>query len=95
MKIGQAIKDIRKHKDIKQYELATAIGISQTSLSQIEADLKYPHTKTLKKIAKAFDIPEQLIYFLSIKDSDVPKSKKELYVALFPIVKDLIYRIID
>ncbi len=57
MKIGQTIKEIRKRKGIKQYELATAIGVAQTSLSQIESDLKYPHFTTLKKIAKAFNMP--------------------------------------
>jgi transcriptional regulator with XRE-family HTH domain len=50
MNIGQAIKEVRKNKNLSQGELAALIPLSQTSLSQIESGIKTPSTGTVKKI---------------------------------------------
>lgn len=84
MNIGTAIKKIRLEKKLSQGELAKAIEISQTSLSQIEKGLKRPSSKTLDKICKIFDVPETIIHLYALEESDIPKSKKELYKALYP-----------
>lgn len=95
MKIGQTIKDLRKLKGVKQKDFCKIIGISQNALCQIEGDVAYPHSNTLKSIAKAFDMPEQMIYLLSIKESDVPKHKKEAYRILYPTIKQMIHSLIE
>lgn len=89
MKIGNAIKELRKRKGIRQNVFCKMIGLSQTSLSLIEGDVKYP--RTLNKIAKTLNIPEHFIYLLSATEKDVPKNKKELFKILYPVIKDLIY----
>ena len=95
MKIGQAIKELRKNKGMKQNVFCQKIGISATSLSQIENDLKYPHQNTLKAIAKTLEVPEQMIYLLSMTSEDIPAHKREIYNNAFPLIKALIYQIIN
>lgn len=95
LRIGAAIKELRKRKKMSQGELADAIGTSQTSLSQIEGNVTYPHTKTIQKIAAFFEMPEQFIYLLSITENDVPEKNKEIYKIVYPSVKQMLYSIID
>lgn len=94
MKIGKAIKQFRKEKKLSQVELADSCGITQTSLSQIEADITKPTQKNLDGICSALGIPELLLYISSIDESDVPERKKEAFHTLFPIVKDMMTNIL-
>jgi len=89
MKIGRTIKQLRKEKKLSQIELTDECGITQTSLSQIEADLTRPTQKNLNSICNALGITESLLYILSIEEDDVPESKKEAFQTLFPSVKDM------
>lgn len=94
MKIGQAFKIIRKHKAISQMDFAAQIGISQTSLSQIESDIKRPSVITMKKMCELLNIPEPLIYLLATEETDIPESRKQMYNALYPTLKNVIFQII-
>ena len=40
--LGENIQTIRKHRKMKQQELADAIGINMQSLSKIERGVNYP-----------------------------------------------------
>lgn len=62
MKIGSAIKSIRKKQNISQCELANKVGVSPTSITLFEQDKRYPHPNTLEKICKALNTPELVIY---------------------------------
>ena len=92
MNLGLAIKEIRKQKSLSQTELAKKASLSQTALSQIEGG-KRPGINTLKKISKALEIPESLIYVMAIEKQDVPTKKQTLYDSLFPVIKSLIMQI--
>ena len=48
--LGENIQTIRKHKGMKQQELADKIGINMQSLSKIERGVNYPTFDTLEKI---------------------------------------------
>lgn len=72
MKLGKVIKDLRKAKGINQTDLATKVGISQTSLSNIEVDKRMPHYKTLISIAKALEIPLPFILIKAYDIEDTP-----------------------
>lgn len=62
--INQALKKIREFHNMKQYELANTIGISNSYLSEIESGKKSPSLELLKKYSEVFDIPvSSLIYF--------------------------------
>ena len=52
--LGENIQIIRKHRGMKQQELANKIGINMQSLSKIERGVNYPTFDTLeKKIGRA------------------------------------------
>lgn len=90
MNIGAAIKELRKEKDISQKELSSLTKISPTSLSLIETGAKQPSNRNLAKIAKALNTSISSIYLLAIEETDIPRSKQELFKVLFPSIKQLI-----
>lgn len=89
MKIGPAIKQIRKQIGLTQTQLSAATGISQTSLSKIESGESTPAKKNLEKIAAALDVPTSVIYIIGMEDADVPTKRKKMYSLLFPTIKKL------
>lgn len=92
MNLGTAIKELRKSKGLSQIQLAKKASLSQTALSQIEKG-KRPGIQTLKKISTALEVPESLIYAMSIEKDDVPAHKQMLYEKLFPVIKGLVIQI--
>ncbi len=95
MDFGKAIMLIRKQVGLKQYELAEACGISQTSLSLIETGTKRPSERTIKKICTACDIPDSVLYILCMQDTDIPENKKEIYGLVYPSIRNLALQMID
>ena len=93
MNVGEAIKNIRKAKDISQKELAERAGISPPSLSQIESGIQRPNPTTMQKLCKELDVPEPLIYILAMDINDVPSEKRGLYEVLFPTIRNMILQI--
>lgn len=51
--LGEAAKRFRRRADLTQAELADKTGLTQATISQIEAGKKLPGVKTLIRIAKA------------------------------------------
>jgi len=94
MKIGSAIKSIRKKIGVPQWELADKCGLSQTSMSQIENNIKRPHSKTIAKICEALEIPESIIYIIAMEDVDVPSNKKNTYNLVYPSIKSLALQLV-
>ena len=92
MKIGEAIKELRKNRGLSQQDLAEAAGITQTALSQIETGSR-PGEQTLTNLSKALKVPEVMIHLLTYDRNDVPRAKRELYDKLFPVVRSLIKEI--
>ena len=60
--LGENIQTIRKHKGMKQQELADKIGINMQSLSKIERGVNYPTFDTLEKIMDVLGVtPNELL----------------------------------
>lgn len=95
MNIGNAIKEIRKKAGMTQGTLSEATGISQTSLSKIEASGTVPSEKNLKKIAEVLGVPPSLIYILGMEETDVPEHKLESYKILFPALTKLALQMVE
>jgi transcriptional regulator with XRE-family HTH domain len=93
MKIGPALRELRKNKKISQGDLAKKAGISQTSLSQIEAGIKRPSEKTLEKLCLALSISEPLLNLMAIDINDIPQDRRILFEALYPNLKRMILQI--
>ena len=64
MNIGKIIKDVRKAKNIKQYELAEKSGLSTAALCLIEQGKSYPSNNNLKKIFESLEIKESYLLVL-------------------------------
>jgi transcriptional regulator with XRE-family HTH domain len=94
MNIGRTIAVLRKDKDLNQIEFARAVGISQTSLSQIESGKKQPSKTNLKRICQELNISELHLYLLSFDESDVPIHKRELFKQLEEPLKKLVQSLV-
>lgn len=56
MKLGERIKYLREQRNWSQQRLGEEANISQTYVSDLEANRKKPGYTVIKKLAKAFDI---------------------------------------
>lgn len=90
MDLGITIKNIRKQKGQTQSEFATACGITQTYLSQIEGNLREPNLSTLKLISDELNVPLPILFFLSLNSDDIQQNKREAFEIISPSVKSLV-----
>lgn len=56
MGFGERIKTYRKNKGLKGYQLATLIGVSSGTLSDIENEKTTPKAETIQKLIRHTDI---------------------------------------
>lgn len=54
--IGQSIKEVRKSRKLKQYQLADLIGVKHQSISEYERDIVTPSLMSAISIADALDV---------------------------------------
>lgn len=54
--VGSKLKSLRLSRDLKQYEVADAIGVSRATISNIEGGRRSLTIKTLKKFADFYKI---------------------------------------
>ena len=90
MNIGNAIKDLRQQKGLKQTDFAVKCGLSQSYLSSIEKGRKEPTLSILKQIADALSIPMPVLVFFSLDQEDISESKRDAFQMLEPSIKGLI-----
>jgi len=90
MNLGATIKNIRKKKRQTQSEFASACGISQTYLSQIENNQREPNLSTLKIISNELNVPLPILFFLSLNIDDIQQNKREAFEIISPSVKSLV-----
>lgn len=90
MKIGKAIKDLRKQRGLTQVEFSEMCDLSQSYLSHIEKETKEPTLTVLKQISGALSIPLPVLIFLSIDNDDISEEKKDAFRLLEPSIKGLI-----
>lgn len=88
MDIGNAIKSLRKRKDISQKELSNLCGISANALCSIESGGTFPSKSTITKICNALEIPESYLLLFSISEEDIPENKRILYKTLCESIKE-------
>ncbi len=90
MNIGHAIKEIRKSKKISQADLSHNCGITQAYLSQIENNLKSPTLQILNEICENLETPLVVLFFKAINPEDIPESKRNTFLLIYPSVNQLI-----
>lgn len=56
MSIGNVITELRSERDLSQKKLADAIGVSQSTIAQIEVNRNEATASTLRKLADFFEV---------------------------------------
>jgi transcriptional regulator with XRE-family HTH domain len=90
MRLGAAVKDLRRKAGLRQEDLAERVGLTQSYLSQIENDRKEPNLSTLRQIGGELGVSLPILFFLSMDEEDVRPERKEAFDRIFPHLKDLI-----
>jgi transcriptional regulator with XRE-family HTH domain len=93
MELGKTIKSIRKKMSMSLAELSELSGVSSTTLTRIENGQRLPHSSIVRKIANGLNVPEPILYLLSIEDGDI--SNKTAYKMLYPTIKQMLYTMSD
>ena len=90
--VGQAVKEVRKKKNITQEKLAKETGMSAISISSIERGLANPTIGILNDIAKGLNTSVLAFFIFSFNREDA--TNKDAYDFTMPSVKELILAII-
>ncbi len=65
--LNETLKSIRLFNKYSQTELARALGVSKSQISEIESGTRNPSSKVLKSYSEHFGMPLSSIYYLSEK----------------------------
>jgi transcriptional regulator with XRE-family HTH domain len=90
--LSKNIKTFRSQRSLSQSELAEKADISVPFLSNIERAIKWPHPKTLVKIAKALDVEVHTLFQKKIPAlpvsmrNTIARYKKDISVSIHKTV---------
>ena len=93
MQIGSTIKSLRVQKGISQKDLAIHAGITAPYLSLVENNVKQPTMGAVVKISEALGVPPEVLFFLSLDKSTLPKNKQAAFATLVEPIKSLVNQI--
>lgn len=89
MQVGEILRKIRKHKKMTQEEISVCVGITTTQYSFIESGKSNGSQGTLIKIGECLGVPNPIIQWLSLEESDVQEDKQEAFKLIKPLVDNL------
>ena len=100
MSFGDVLRTLREERGISQKMLAIRVDITQSSISDWEADRKMPPVKTILKIADIFDVSLDRLFDRPIKKEIQPTADgdeldKELVTLLQELPPQDIQRVVD
>ena len=91
MKIGNAVKTIRKKNKLTQKELAEKMGYATQYICNIEKCVRTPSMEFLDKLTYVTKIPLFIVFWYATSEDDIPYDKKEK----FTLTKDAISLLIN
>lgn len=92
--LGNNIKRIRKEKEWTQEYLAEKAGISVPFMTQIELARKQPSLEVIEKIAKALDVPYDVL-FINDVSPDCKSKNFKLYESFLQKIESDIHNFIS
>ena len=95
MKIGQAIRTLRKKELMNQEEFASSVGITQSYLSLIEKGHKKPSLEVLQQMADILNTPLPVLFWFGIEKEDVSEEKQYAFDVLKPSIDKLINEVFN
>lgn len=72
--LAEALRLLRVFHDLKQSELAQALEISRSHVSEIESGNRVPSLEVLQKYARAFKVPISSVLFFAEQLEASPKN---------------------
>ena len=90
MKIGTIIKNIRKSKRIKQKDLASKLGISNSYLSSIENDKREPSMELTKALANYLEIPLGHFFIKAYDEKSLTGKQKTIFVKARKLIDEFL-----
>ena len=90
MKLGSAIKRCRQIKSLTQEMLAKQADLSKSHLSLVEKGQRELSLDALNRIAKALDVPIQLIMYLAAEPSELKEMNASLKTEFDRLILDLL-----
>ena len=90
MKTGEVLREFRQEKRLTQVQVSERAKVSQTFLSQLEAGIKNPSPKMLKKLCDLYGIPTVFVFWKATTESDVQKNKITAFRKIKPAMDELI-----
>jgi len=90
MKIGTAIKDLRKSKNIKQKELAEKLCISNAYLSSIENNKKEASMGLIKEIANLLGVPFYYFFIKAYDEELLDGKQKKVFIKVRKLIDEFI-----
>lgn len=87
--LANVIRLFRISKDMTVSELAEKAGTSRSYICDVESGKKRPTSETVKKIAKALDVPYSTIYFFDEQQAQYAYSYRKLLSAILRKIDQL------
>ena len=76
--LSDALRLLRKFHDKSQTEMAAALGVSKSLISQIEAGNRRPTLELLEKYAAVFEVPtSSVLFFAEHLDDSLSEQRNE------------------
>jgi transcriptional regulator with XRE-family HTH domain len=63
--LGEALRLLRIHHDLRQNQAAAASGLSTSYVSEIERGLKTPTLEAVARLAALYDLPRSAVFYLA------------------------------
>lgn len=102
MTVGEAIKQVRKGKGIKQKTVAMEIGLDQSNYNKIENGKREPSVDVLKKISDILGVSIDDLLYPEIKQPDQVRCEDKTIPEKIRLIemlededKNVIYKMLD
>lgn len=89
LKLGKTIRRLRLERQMSQQDLAGSAELTPSFLSLLENDHRNPSLSVLKRLAKALDVPEEVLLWDAV---ELPKNLAEKDRRLCEMAKLIVRR---
>lgn len=82
IRLGAYMKGLRQERNMALEDVEKEVGVSNSFLSQIERGLKRPGPDTLRKLSRAYFVPQEelMVMYKHSLPTEIPDSRRaELY----------------
>src|SRR3989304_5569114 len=89
---GKTIKKYREKLKLTQTELASRVAVTPTYISALEHNRKEPSFSLITSISRAFNVPQEILYWEAVT---FPTHLKSTHSKEFRLAKSLVRAVYD